>query len=65
MPMFVQVKTPANLKRQIEGKAKESIFSQLGEPNFSNNEVGCSSLFEGTYWRLTPPLNPNLKLQTS
>ena len=30
MPMFVQVKTPTNLKRQIEGKPKESIFSSVG-----------------------------------
>ena len=29
MPMFVQVKTPTNLKRQIESKPKESIFSQF------------------------------------
>ena len=28
MSMFVQVKAPTNLKRQIEGKPKESIFSQ-------------------------------------
>ena len=27
MPMFVQVKTPTNLKRQIEGTLEESIFS--------------------------------------
>ena len=27
MPMFVQVKKPTNLKRQIEGKPKESMFS--------------------------------------
>ena len=29
MPMFVQIKTPTNLKRQIESKPKESIFSHI------------------------------------
>ena len=42
MPMFVQVKTPTNLKRQIEGKPKESIFSHRGERSPGQSPVGIN-----------------------
>ena len=42
MPMFVQVKTPTNLKRQIEGTLEESIFSHRGEQSPGQSPVGVN-----------------------
>ena len=48
MPMFVQVKTPTNLKRQIEGTLEESIFltkagGRLGKARLEL--ITCKSLW--------------------
>ena len=42
MPMFVQVKTPTNLKRQIEGTLEESIFSHRGVRSPGQSPVGIN-----------------------
>ena len=39
MPMFVQVKTPTNLKRQIEGTLEESIFSAFPRSSAARRRV--------------------------
>ena len=44
MPMFVQVKTPTNLKRQIEGTLEESIFPPSRAQALPVGKSACSEL---------------------